>query len=108
MEKACVIEQCPLYPLLQILGDKINSNPKFGTVSPETRPESPSESPSAIRKITNIDRSEVLRNHSKGWVEESKESLKKRLGLSSAQVAAIIAWSHPNLGGRMYLKRYTK
>ena len=58
------------------------------------------------RKLTDDDRSIILRNNAAGWKNISKNQLAKELGLTIAQIAAVCAWTHPSLGGDKYKGKY--
>jgi hypothetical protein len=75
-----------------------------------------------VRSVTKEDRKFILERHAlfskncfgvgKGQQTLSKKrmnrDLAQELGLKLSQVAAVVAWSHPNLGGKDYLSQYIK
>jgi len=59
-----------------------------------------------LRPLTDRDRKVILSHNAKGWLKLTKHQLAGKLGLTINQVAAEVAWTHKNLGGRRYEKRY--
>jgi hypothetical protein len=57
------------------------------------------------RMITDQDRTLILSRHENG---ETSKSIAKGLSLSLGQVRAVIAWTHPSLGGVAYRRKYLK
>ena len=58
------------------------------------------------RKVTDDDRRIILRRNANGWKDISKDQLAEKMGLTVAQIAAVCAWTHPNLGGENYKSKY--
>lgn len=62
--------------------------------------------PRKTRAITDEDRRIILSHHALNWTRETKLELARKLGLGIVQIRAVIAHTHPNLGGQQYLNRY--
>ena len=58
------------------------------------------------RELTVKDRQRILKNDERGWKRASKEKFAEKWNLSPAQVRAVIAWKHKNLGGEKYRETY--
>ena len=59
-----------------------------------------------LRKVTDEERSVILKCHLTNWKSANKTEIAQNLDLSVGQISAISAWASPTLGGKRYVLKY--